>query len=658
MEDSVFGIHYDCHVNETQKNVGSHADPEQIERMLQLVKPDFLHCDTKGHPGLSSYPTQVGTCGDLAGDVDLLKMWRKLTERNGVALYAHHSSLWDETAVREHPDWALVDENGVPSDKYVSMFGPYLKERFIPQVIEIATKYRLDGIWVDGDNWCVLMDYSKWAEKAYFEECGKPLPGHGDADYENYIAFTQREFKNYVKTYCDAIHAAAPDFQICSNHLGTGTLPDRDMPPVDFVSRDLTSIRDSVRLNVRLMQKTGRPWDMMSWFSEPGPVFDVSDLDDQYLVGKEIAQILQEAALGISMGGAYEYCNYAVDHIPEWAIPRYAATAEFCRARAPFCHHAKPVPQAAVFCSEKANYASIRIQNLAAKGDRAFPFEPDIPFATDMKAVLDLLLDNQYSTEVIFPNEVENKDLLRFGLIALPDMPDIEEAAKKSLLDYAYSGGRLLLTGPQTLKLFAADLGITVKPGPEKTPYLELDEAPAGILTDFCEVSGNFRQVAKLYTDYFLKGESHTAVFEMPFGKGTIMGITVDFAAYIKYPVARVRRFFGEMVRHLWPAPAVTVTGSSFVEVILMEKDEMRCINLINTCGGYSGFFNGTACLTVDEIPPLYDLHIALTCDARPDEVYFEPGHQPAEYTYEDGRIYLTVPRLDIHMVIVVRERK
>ena len=58
--DSFLGIHFDFHAREDCKDMGKNVTPEMVENIIDLVKPDYVQCDCKGHPGFSSYPTKVG----------------------------------------------------------------------------------------------------------------------------------------------------------------------------------------------------------------------------------------------------------------------------------------------------------------------------------------------------------------------------------------------------------------------------------------------------------------------------------------------------------------------------------------------------------------------------------------------------------------------
>ena len=63
-KDCFFGLHFDFHAMPGDE-VGSIIDIASIEEMLDATKPDMIQVDTKGHPGISSYMTAVGTHAEL-----------------------------------------------------------------------------------------------------------------------------------------------------------------------------------------------------------------------------------------------------------------------------------------------------------------------------------------------------------------------------------------------------------------------------------------------------------------------------------------------------------------------------------------------------------------------------------------------------------------
>ena len=102
--DSFLGIHFDFHAGPDCTEIGKNTTREMIENIINLVQPDYLQIDCKGHRGLSSYPTRVGN--QAPGFVgDPLRLWRQVTAERGVALYMHYSGVWDSEAIVRHPEW-------------------------------------------------------------------------------------------------------------------------------------------------------------------------------------------------------------------------------------------------------------------------------------------------------------------------------------------------------------------------------------------------------------------------------------------------------------------------------------------------------------------------------------------------------------------------
>jgi hypothetical protein len=56
-----FGLHYDLHATVKDTQLGAELTHTHLRERLGKVKPDFVQCDCKGHPGYASYPTKIGT---------------------------------------------------------------------------------------------------------------------------------------------------------------------------------------------------------------------------------------------------------------------------------------------------------------------------------------------------------------------------------------------------------------------------------------------------------------------------------------------------------------------------------------------------------------------------------------------------------------------
>lgn len=156
-KDAFFGFHTDLHAHSKDTVLGADVDEAMVERLIELVKPDYIQHDCKGHYGYTSCPTKIGSASP--GIVkDALRIWRDVTKRHGVALCCHYSGVRDMAVLKSHPEWGAINEDGVPNQIDTSTFSSYVDDFMIPQLEEIIANYDLDGVWVDGDCWAAKFD--------------------------------------------------------------------------------------------------------------------------------------------------------------------------------------------------------------------------------------------------------------------------------------------------------------------------------------------------------------------------------------------------------------------------------------------------------------------------------------------------------------------
>lgn len=651
--ESFFGMHFDFHAGPGQKNIGENANPELIARMLDAVKPDYVQCDTKGHPGISSYPTKVGNPAPEI-NADILRMWRKLTAERGIALYAHHSGVWDNAAIEKNPDWAAVDAEGKPSKEKNSVFGPYAEKLLIPQLIELAVDYGLDGAWVDGECWAVMLDYSKYAADEYFKLYSESPPRPGDPDFQKYLKFNRDGFREYVTRYVNAVHEAAPNFQIASNWLYTSYVPEEPTIPVDFLSGDY-SPNDSLntaRFEGRCLQNQRLPafadpsvpnhgWDLMAW---------AFSMADGVPTVKELAQLCQEAAAIIMLGGGFQFYNrQCVGSIQDWPIEMWAKLAEFCRARESLCHNAIPVPQVALLFSERAFYKG-KTDLFTPHGSR---------HVEDLRGLLFATLDAGYSAEILMSHYMLDCDLARYGAVIVPNLEAIEPSLKDKLIEYVAQGGNLIVTGHNSCEIFRAYLDVEIDGASDKPTYIRVWDGArfAPLKTRYCnarpcESSEVISRFAFGDSSSAEAASGPVAATRTKYGEGTITGVYFDIGPYASMKSPVVRNFVDKIIGSVF-TPTVRVHGSRLVELMLMRgADGQLRINLLNT----SGVHSDSHYRAFDEIPPLYDLTLELRTEYEPKAIYCEPEHIPLEYAYdkEKGVALVKLPRLDIHCVVTV----
>jgi len=234
-----FGIHYDLHANAHDTELGRELTHEGLREQLLRVRPDWIQADCKGHPGYTSWPTEVGTTSP--GVVrDALRIHRDVTAELGIKLGMHYSGVWDSRALELHPEWARLDAAGQPDHDMTCRLGGYDDGLMIPQMLEIIRKYDVDGFWVDGDNWASKPCWCERCRAEYTRRTGETaIPSQaGEPGWEAWLAFHRDLFVEHVAHYAEAVHAAKPGCLVCSNWMYTVRQPDPVSAPVDYLSGD------------------------------------------------------------------------------------------------------------------------------------------------------------------------------------------------------------------------------------------------------------------------------------------------------------------------------------------------------------------------------------------------------------------------------------
>ena len=596
-DQSFLGIHFDFHAGAANKNIGANTTPEMVGTILDMVHPDYIQIDCKGHPGYSSYPTKVGN--PAPGLVtDPLVIWRKVTADRGVGLYMHYSGVWDGRAVELHPDWAIKDQNGNPSTTITSVFGPYVDNILVPQLKELAGVYEVDGMWVDGECWATALDYGEKAVRLFKEQTGLDAPlSPEDPGWYEWKQFHREAFRNYLRHYIAAVRSEYPDFQICSNWAYTHHMSEPVSAPVDFLSGDYspTNSVNSARVAARYLAWQGVPWDLMAWsFAGNG----------EARRQKTSVQLMREAAVTLSQGGGFQayYTQNGDGSLNLDKLSSMADVAVFARARQKYCHHSVSVPQVAVLLSTY----DYQHRNLPGNPGALFP-----NFTGGATGIMNYLLENQYSVDLLGESSLL-PDMNRFPLIVIPECETLSEVFRDDLLEYVRGGGSLLVVGKAMTEFFSSAL--RQAQGPVGEPV-----EPQGWVS-------------------------------VPFGAGKIGFIPEEIAGEYESRggAEDIRAKVKVFVNELFPEPQVKVVSSPYVDVSLRKLNGKLQVHLVNTSGDH----RNTA--IIDSIDPVKDIEVSVSCTEKPSRIVCQPDGKELKFKYKDGKAIFKLPVLEIYDIIEI----
>ncbi len=655
-----FGLHYDLHPNPNDTALGTRCSPRELVPSLRLLAPDFVQTDCKGHPGFTSWFSRVPTASVAPGlKQDALRQWRAATKRLGLPLHCHYSGIWDKAAGAKYPHWCAVTADGKRAG---AAFGPirrsrrgermcprspYLERLMIPQLLELVDRYEVDGFWVDGDIWAVEPCYCRRCRAAYGR---RPPTTESAPDWPQWWQFTLRSFQQYVTRYCDAVHRHKPGVLVCSNWLQTFANPGPPTVPTDWISGDNAWVwgLDNSRCEARFLATRGKPWDIMLWSFYCS--HQMGAADSPWVI-KPAQMLMQEAAVLLAFGGhvqLYETTSIRDGRLVAWRLKRLRQVREFVRRRRALCQNSTTIPQIAVLHSEHHLAATVRRKNLLWGVDTA-----------PVRGAVFALLENHFGVDILDEWALRPR-LAEYPVVVVPEQHALSAEMVAALKQYVRRGGKLLLTGAESLPRFgAAFLGVTRgSTKPRQTCHVPVGDGLVPLYSErwrFVKPTtarslGALRRTP-LWDDQILP---HPAATLQRVGRGAVAYIPAavcrDFQ-HNRYP--QTRQFLGAVVRRLAGPLDIEVHAPVCVDVALRRQPGRRLVHLINRA---SGVPNQPSNGAVDEIPPVGPVVIRWNLPARPRAVTAAWEKARLRWRYARGRLTVIVPRVHIHLAVRVDE--
>ncbi len=646
-DESFLGLHFDFHAGEDCTEIGKDVSFGMIEQIIEKVKPDYVQCDSKGHPGVCSYPTLVGT--PAPGFIrDQLRIWRDATAKHGVALYVHYSGVWDTSAVKGHRSWARVDEKNKVDKDNTSVFGTYVDELLIPQIKELCDEYSIDGVWIDGDCWATSHDYGKNAMKLFREKTGiRSVPRKQEDPYFfEFTEFCRQGFRDYLQHYVDELHKHKAGFQICSNWAYSSFMPEPVGIEVDFLSGDYPMVNgvNMARMEARCLALQGKCWDLMAWSF-------ISRWNDELgcFSTKSATQLKQEAAIVIALGGGIQfYFTQKRDgSIRQWQLEHMDEVAEFCRDRQKVSHKGIPVPQVALLYPGKSYYKkSDRLFNPWSKSHKRILQEP-------MLGILQSLLNSQNIVDITMEHHLTGR-IDQYPIVIFPEWEYLDEKLKIELLRYVNDGGNLLIIGPIAAANFQEQLGVGFIGVPELKPnwlFHRGDLCALKTISQKVVLNAGTFEFGKIFYADDIVGENSPAGSISTLGKGRIAAIYVNLGErYCNAANVVSKNYLHAFVRELFPHPIVEVLGSQYVDVTAYQLDNKLMVSLVNTSGPHGD----QNVYVFDEIQKIGPLTIKIHLNKKPIGITEEPGTKKMDFQYDGNEIVFVLPCLEINQVFVI----
>ncbi|MDO5308995.1 MAG: hypothetical protein Q4G03_05825 [Planctomycetia bacterium] len=594
--DSFVGVHFDFHAGPDDHNIGATTTEEMVQEIIDRIHPDFIQVDSKGHPGYASFITEFDNQADVTANS--LKVWRDVTERNGVSLYTHYSGVYEFHAAKNHPDWALIHADGSPADDVISVFGDYKSKLLVPQMLELALKYKTDGMWLDGECWSVQLDYCDRARRGFCEKYSvSDVPTEPSQElWQQWQEYNREGFREYLRYYVTAVKAQAPNFQIASNWAFSDHMPEPVTAPVDFISGDFSpgNAVNAARYSTRLMSQQGIPWDLMAWSFCPQDGWKP----------KSGPQLSREAACVLAQGGAFQaYITQNRDgSVNLDKLANMQEAASFCRERQTLCQGSTTVPEIALFVPTQTYYNRIAQENGSL-----------YPMITWQRPILQRLLEMNYSVDLLLDHNMSEK-IFQYKMAVFFKADAWSSELRESVRKYIHQGGKVLLIGNETF---------------EEVQYL-LSDAPDVLPTDADNLKAwqidNGRLVAILSSDDGVEALAEASGEE--------------FIAKLNSAIKLSA--FEPMVSFSEPEPLD----------VSLRRDKLNelTVCLVNVSGPHE------QAVRIESIEPVTDVKVALRLDDKPKSLKLQPSNLTLDFQWRDSTAFFTIPSIPIFEIVVVEE--
>ena len=633
-------------------------DAEGFAETLKGGGVDAVYVFGKCHYGNSYYPTHVARRHPLLKR-DVFGETLEACHTRNIGVIGYLSGFLDSYAARIHQDWRLVKADG----EFLKMgvfdaicpYGPYVDEWLIPQIIEMASMYTVDEMFID--SMCSYWPcYCEHCARAFADETGLALPRGRDEEGWNQYATLRQKWAYDMHVRCaDAAHSARQQMPFTFNAAFGAREPTQPPPGLDYsaIDVDQTDYQAlALGYQARYLDTTGLPFEVMTGRCLQG-------LGDWSLRTPEALQ--QQAAVVTSLGGRVSIIDRRLPGggLDPAAYEVIAKVSRFVKERKELLVDTESAPGGTLILhSSESAFGAAK----ADYGINEILIERQVPIVGAHRALADwgeyVRIVGSYRVAELLPSA---------AALVMPEQRLLPEGLFEHLTKFVEGGGALIASHPVGLvsermaELFGAE-----PDGEEPWRYGYLDRGQGEPLL----VHGRWGR-------YRAAGAEVLGWHRLPMGEpGAVFGHGVaPFRASAAGPGLMVKRhgsgasillacpiFSSHKAHHNLHIPGLIkgllrtyartiaeIEAPPEVQMAVRKRGDSLLIHLVNTGG--ERVIEGWP--TVDYIRPVSDIEIRLR-KTGVQAVFAHPGRTPVDFHYEGAIALIRPPTLDIHMCLEI----
>jgi hypothetical protein len=654
-------VHLDFHTAGSIPDVGKDFDAGEFARAVKAAFVDSMTVFSKCHHGYSYHPTEVGRMHPSLG-FDLMGAQIEALHSTGIRAPIYISVGWDELMADEHPEWRQVDRDGrfvgkgpfeVLGWRLMDLATPYA-DYVLAQTAEVLRRYGpVDGIFFD----IVRQDlhgYGSSFRLRRMREEGVALDDPGQI-----AAWAQRLERSFMGRAHALVKEHSPEATV---YFNSRLRPDRDPEAgsrgelqhyTHIEIESLPSVQwgyNHYPLFAAYFQTLGLPLLGMTGIFHKSWA-DFGGLKPEAALQYECARMLATGA-GCSVGDQL----HPRGRLDAAAYARLGAVYARVEVLEPWVRDVEPVEEVGVLLAETGPRFRV-VGRESDEGALRMLLELHRPFQ-----FLDAAADFGPYRVLIAPDD-------------LPFGPDLAAKVRR----YLDGGGALLLTHRAGLTpegdRFALDIGVEYAGNAPHSPdYLVAGDALAAF-GDYAQVlydrgsrvrpGPSTTALARVGYPYFTRTyDRHMSHQHTPFDRPsedpavTQAGRVIYchsplFGAYRKHAVPRYRELVGALLDRLAPGRVIEAPGlPTTVETGLLRQsgqEERIILHLIHATPQR----RGEGVEIVEDVLPLHHVRVGVRLPRPAREVTLAPGGEVLPHEEADGVTWVTVPRVDLHQVVV-----
>ena len=645
-------VHLDFHTSPDIAGVGARFSKENFQAALKASKAESITVFAKCHHGYCYYPTAVGTMHPQL-DFDLTGAMVEAAHEIGVKAPIYITAGWSHLDSETHHEWRVKNESGA----YTSM-GQYLWDAdpetpkgdchwqhmclndgsYAAHIYAITEEVCKRYPVVDG----LFYDICTIGEACYCDECKAGMLAMGmdpDSleDAKRYYVLGRRRFMTKCNEILQAYHPGAtiffngtaqmekPEFFDCQSHFEMENLPTA-WGGYDGLPLSAKFFKNTGKHVIGMTGKFHLDWGEFGGFKCKEALKYETATMATYGVGTSIGDHMHPD--GEMEMQTYENIGFAFDYLDKIA---------------PYCFAEKSTAEVGLL----ATYIGEAHEGISR-----------------------ILIENQIDYDLI-----KDDDFAAYQVVIVPDGTRLAGESLARLKQYVQEGGKLLMMGDALLQdgAFALDIGVrSIGASVYDCDYIEFKDKIDGIPDAplLCNLAGHRVEavdaevVGECLPPYFNRTYGHfcghkntphdknATKYPAVTKKGNLVYLAHSIPTqYFRYGSLFHKRCFMAALGLVY-TPALQVEGlGAQGRCRLVDQPEERrlCLNMVYAVPTRRGMAE-----IIEDMMPVYDIRVSLATDKAIKRVHLPLENAEVDYTYENGILTFTVPKLQCHNVAVI----